>query len=276
MKYSVSIYPSNIAQKLDYNQFNLDSIPDLAKRFPKNLIIRIYGFAGVGKGTISKMLSDSLNIANVESSFILRCVTLIYLDLKLDITNDNTDLVFSKMKVWTDSKSLNFEYNNSPVTAKELKTPEIDKQVPILAQNQYIRDKFDDYLDNLVQSMDKAFIADGRGSHEPYLVKAEKRGQPIIRILLDASDEVKAERYLAAFMAKNPDADKEKQLEILEEFKNTIIVRNNRDAQNIIEKNLGLISADSGLIDTSDFTATEVLEIALNFIDSKLSEIEKN
>jgi len=268
----VSIYPNNIAKKLEYSEYNFDNIEFLKSKLPKNLIIRIYGFAGVGKGTVSKMLSQALDIANVETSFILRCATYIYQDLGLELNNQNTDLVFSKMKVWVDSQSLKFEYKDKPLTSIELKTPQVDQQVPIVAQNQYIRDKFDDYLDNLVKDMQKAFISDGRGSHEPYLVKAEERGQLVIRILLDASDEVKAERYLAAFIAKNPEANKQTQIQVLEEFKNTIIARNNKDAQNIIEKNLGLISSDSGLIDTSNFTTNQVLETALDFINSKLEE----
>lgn len=269
----MSIYPANIAKKLEYQLFNLENITDLRNSLPQNLIIRIYGFAGVGKGTISKMLSDALGVANLESSFILRCATYIYLDLKLELDDDNTDLVFSKMKVWMDDKALNFEYNGISLTAKVLKTPEIDRNVAIFAQNQHIRNKFDDYLDCLVKESKKPFIADGRGSHEPYLVKAEQRGQPIIRILLDASDEVKAERYLASYLIKNPQAKKEEQAKILEEFKNTILVRNDQDAKNIIEKNLGLISTDSGLIDTSDLNPNQVLETSLNFIQKRLIEL---
>lgn len=273
MRYNVSIYPANIAQKLDYQSFDLSKISELKNRLPKNLIVRIYGLAGVGKGTVSKMIGEDLGIANVETSFILRCATYIYLDLKLETTDINTDLVFSRMSVSIDDKALNFVYNNRVITSKELKTPQIDKKVPVLAQNQYLRDKFDDTLDNLVQNLTLPFIADGRGSHEPYLVKAEKRGQPIIRILLDATDEVKAERYLAAFLVKNPDATTEDKLRILEEFKNTIIIRNQQDAKNILEKNLGLISNDSGLLDTSNFSADQVLETSLDFISKKLTEL---
>lgn len=270
----MSFYPSNITPKLEYSSFDLNNVSSLKTRLPKKSIIRIYGLAGVGKGTVSKMLADTLGIANVETSFILRCVTYIYLDLKLELNDTNTDLVFSKMKVWIDDKSLKFEYKDTLLDTKDLKTPQIDKQVPIFAQNQHIRNKFDSYLDTLVQNIELPFIADGRGSHEPYLVKAESRGQKIIRILLDASDEIKAERYLAAFIVKNPAATREQQLLILEEFKNTILVRNTQDVENIIKKNLGLISSDSGFIDTSNFTPAQVLETCLAFIEKKLQEFE--
>jgi cytidylate kinase len=268
----VSVYPKEIGIRLQKSFFDINKIERLKESLPKNSIIRVYGLAGVGKGTLSYSLSDILELPNIESSFILRCATYIYKKLDLETSRQNTDLVFDKMITKIKNKALNFEFKDQEITAKDLKTAFIDKFVPIYAQDLYIREKFDDTLDFITQSMSEPFIADGRGAFEPYLVKAEQRGQLVIRILLDSDDEIKAKRYINGLLTKQNKSSfsKEEEGEILAEFKKTIVLRNQRDVQNIIEKKLGLISDDTGFIDTTQMNPEEVLKTALSFIESKI------
>lgn len=270
-------YPSNIGIKLSKNSFDFKNLEELKKNLPKKAIIRVYGLAGVGKGTLSENLAKILEIPNLESSLILRAATFGYLKLDLELSEQNTQKIFEKIDIKVVDNHLEFYFERQLLSKKQLKSPEIDKNVTNFSSNVFMRQQFDETLDELVQqTFETACVADGRGALEPYLLKAEKSGFRVIRILLDSSDEVKAKRYYENFIKQKKDKDPifveqmEDKEEFLEQFEKTIVQRNNKDIQNILDKNLGLISQDSGLIDTSEFLPQEVLETALDFIQKSL------
>jgi cytidylate kinase len=273
----MSVYPEGVGTHLKKASFSQDQIKNLKSSLPKNLIIRIYGLAGVGKGTVSKMLADTLSIPNLESSLILRCATFIYKKLDLDLTDKNTDLVFEKMDISVDSGKLIFGMEGEAISKPELKSAFVDKNINTYSSNLYVRSKFDEALDDLVQRVfDSACVADGRGSHEPYLVNAEKHGFKVVRILVDADQKIKAERYYQEYLkqekVKNPDFQETEDLKdkVLKEFELAILGRDKKDIKNIEDKGIGLISEDSGILDTSYLTPQECLETALSFISSRL------
>jgi cytidylate kinase len=277
----MSVYPQGIGLYLAKNSFSAENLNVLKSKLDKNLIFRVFGLAGVGKGTLSEMLSETLEIPHIESGLIIRCATFIYQDLKLELTDENTDLVFAKMEILAD-KELSFFYNNQKIAKSELKKPIIDENVTYYSSNLYLRKKFDDALDNLIQNtIQTACVADGRGSAEPYLLNAEDTGKTVIRLLLDTDINIKAERYYQHFVRqeklKNPDykENPEEKNRILTEFQTTILARDQKDIDNIISKNLGLISKDTAVVNTSFMTPQEVLETVLNYIDFRI-EIQKN
>jgi cytidylate kinase len=276
----MSVYPQGIGLYLAKNSFLAENLNVLKSKLDKNLIFRVFGLAGVGKGTLSEMLSETLEIPHIESGLIIRCATFIYQDLKLELTDENTDLVFAKMEILAD-KELSFFYNNQKIAKSELKKPIIDENVTYYSSNLYLRKKFDDALDNLIQNtIQTACVADGRGSAEPYLLNAEDTGKTVIRLLLDTDINIKAERYYQHFVRqeklKNPDykENPEEKNRILTEFQTTILARDQKDIDNIISKNLGLISKDTAVVNTSFMTPQEVLETVLNYIDFRI-EIQK-
>ncbi len=273
----MSVYPNGVGIKLNTAAFSNDQIQALKSKLSKKDLIRIYGLAGVGKGTLSKMISESLAIPNIESSLILRCTTLIYETENLEETDENTDLVFDKMKISTNSTGLTFEVDGRIIAKNDLKNSFVDTYVSHYAQNIHIREKFDNALKDLVENkMTTASIFDGRGSHEPYLVEAEEKGFNVIRILVDCDLKTKADRYVQAIIdtrkVENPtyDPNGSEMEELFEEFQKTVAERDQNDIRNILEKNLGLISADSGLLDTANLTPQEALETALSFIETRV------
>jgi len=273
-----SVYQEGVGINLSYQKFSHTQVKSLKQNLPKNVLIRVYGLAGVGKGTLSKMLAETLEIPNLESSLILRCVTHIYLDKDFDLTETNTDLVFKNFKIEIKNQQLNFTYKSKILPKEILKAPIIDKNITKYSSNLYVRKKFDQSLSNLVQkSLKSAAVADGRGSHEPYLIEAEKNNFLVIRVLLDAKTEIKAERYYENFVkiekAKNPDFQEteSKKQAVLKEFEKNILDRDQKDVQNILDKKIGLISEDTGVIDTSFLTPNQVLETVLNFVQKKIS-----
>jgi cytidylate kinase len=276
-------YPKNIGKKISKKSFSLDKNSNqlnyLKQILSKKTIIRVYGLAGVGKGTLSKNLSDILEIPNLESSMILRAATFGYLKLNLKLNQENTKIVFDKIGIEIVNNNLVFSFENKSLEKKDLKSPIIDKNVTDFSSNEFVREKFDQTLDKIVQEVFKSScVADGRGALEPYLIKSESLGVKVIRILLDSDDETKAQRYYQSFIKSKKDInpnfveDLTHKQEFLEEFEKTVIARNKKDIENILDKKIGLISEDSVLIDTSNLSPTEVLETALYFIQKSLQK----
>ena len=273
----MSIYPENIGIKLTKKTFSKVQIEALKNKLPKNLILRVYGLAGVGKGTLSKMLAQTLEIPNMESSLILRCATFIYENKNLPLNKENTDQVFEDMDIYVENQELKFGLNGAKIEKKDLKTANIDKKVTKYSSDLYVREKFDKALDNLVQRVfDSAVVADGRGAFEPYLLNAQQYGFQVIRILVDADQKVKAKRYYQEYVKNqilaNPDFIETDNLKdkVLKEFEQAILERDKKDVANIEDKKIGLISQDSGILDTSHLTPGEVLETALSFVENQL------
>ena len=272
----MSVYPKNIGIKLTKKSFSEKDIENLKKELPKNLILRVYGLAGVGKGTLSKMLAKTLEIPNMESSLILRCATFIYENKNLPLNKENTDQVFQDMDIYIENQELKFGLNGAKIEKSQLKTANIDKNVTKYSSDLYVREKFDKALDDLVQRVfDSAIVADGRGAFEPYLLNAEKHGFKVIRILVDADQKVKAQRYYQEYIKNqilaDPDFIETEDLKekVLTEFEQAILERDKKDVANIIDKKIGLISEDSGFLDTSNLTPQEALETALEFVNSQ-------
>lgn len=256
--------------------FKIDKITDsrdfsyLKNNFPKKTIIRIYGFAGVGKSTLSKKIAEFLELPYLVTGYIIRAITRLYLDSNLEITENHTDILLKKLEVKLTSNGLIFFINKQEYLPQLLKNSEIDTNITKYAKDPYIRYKFDNILREMIFSSNiTSLITEGRGSHEPYIVELEKKGYNIIRILVDCDLEVKAKRQLYDYRLKNPNEifnEKEK----LDIIKKEIKDRDNKDKQNILEKKLGLISDDSGVLDTANMSEIEMVNSCLYYIENKI------
>jgi cytidylate kinase len=267
----LSPYPNNIGKILNPqpHQFQLD----------KKTIIRIFGLAGAGKGTLAKQLVDYYNIDNLETSYILRSATYIYLQLSLDFNDKNTKQVFEQIEVTFSEKKLHFSWIKSEkekitLSDKELRSNEVQAKVAIFSGNPEFRSqyyyKINYVLNNLI---DCAVILDGRGSNTPYLNQAEADGFRIIRVFLWASESSNYQRYKTAYKIRNnlnnlPWTD-EDEVKCQGEFKTNISDRNIQDYENAVSNNLGLLTPETGIIDTSELTPIQVLQIAVDFIQTQ-------
>jgi cytidylate kinase len=235
--------------------------------------------AGAGKGTLSHGLSRILDIPNLESSFILRALTWVYIDSKLEFNSFNTSKIFSQLEIGVENNSLSFSYNGNILTHKMLKNSEVDKMITKFSSDFDVRNQFYKKINFILNNFFKnTTILDGRGADTPYLRQAEADGFQIIRILLTVNNQVNAERYYQAYVQRSLNLDpnfKENDLHketILADFKQTILERNKKDIQTIEKMGLGLVSEDTGIVDTSQMTAEEVLSTVLKFIDSKITK----
>jgi cytidylate kinase len=269
----MSVYPKNVGNPIIPTSFSLEQTWQLKDSLPKNLIIRIYGLSGVGKGTVSDKLAEVLAIPSLNTGLIWRAITFLALDRGIEPTTTQTQEITDNLTTGLDLDGLNFVYEGKKLTISDLKNNLIDKEVFKFAQNQILRDLFDQILTQIV--LDKGntpIISDGRGSHEPYLVEAEKRGYQIIRILVDCNLEVKTQRYFLQYAKSHPDFhdSPEVHAKLLEQFKKDIFTRDEQDVANIVAKNLGLISEDTAILDNSYLNPEQTLQSALAYIQSRV------
>lgn len=252
----------------------------IKENFPKDVIIRVFGFAGSGKGTLSSSLATILQIPNVESSFIFRGLTYLYLELGLESSFENSQKIFELLTcIPGESGELEVYYKDQKISKEVLKTPVIDQKVATYASVDYNRELYYDKLIVFLQLIQNSCILDGRGANTKYIKVMESLGRKIVRIFLDASDTVKAQRYYSARIAKLMLADsafhegeKERQL-ILEEFKSGIVKRNEQDFATWINLDMGVITPDTVILDTTEMTPEEANQTAIKYIGTKLGLI---
>jgi cytidylate kinase len=258
----LSPFPNGVGQLLDYQPFNSKN----KKQLDTKTIIRIYGVVGAGKGTLANLLVDELDLINLETSNILRAGTWIYENLGLEFNNKNTDQVFEQIEIKLNDQNLEFFWNDERLTKAELRSEIVDQKVSMYSGDPYYRLKYYErinfILDNLIK---KPVILDGRGSNTPYLNNAEESGFKVYRLFLWVNKEKAFERFLAR---KEITLNEENKNELQAEFEKVVIERDLKDYKNILSNNLGTISSDTGIIDTSDLEPNQVLETALNFIYS--------
>jgi cytidylate kinase len=263
----LSPFPNNVGKILNPvpNLFGLET----------NTIVRVFGLAGAGKGTLSKQLVDFYNIANLETSYILRSATWIYKQLGLEFNDTNTTKIFDQIKIEFFDKQLHFTWLNDGVEIKltdnELRSNLVQSSVSILSGNPYFRQKYYDKISFILNNLiDSAVILDGRGSNTPYLNQAESDGFKVIRIFLFATNESNYKRYKSAYQSRNQISkwNELDEMNCRNEFDINIDERNMQDYQNAVDNHMGLITKDTAVIDTSELSPSQVLQIAVEFIQS--------
>jgi cytidylate kinase len=260
-------FPNNIARVLEYKPFDVNKFQlDDHKR-----IIRISGLAGSGKGTVSKKLSQLLDIGHLETSGILRAATWVYMNLELEHINSNTKEVFEQVKVDYINKELQIFWKGELLTNQELRSNIVQESVAVFAGDPYFRTCYYEKVCWLIQNcIHETIILDGRGFNTPYIKLAEKLGFDVLKLFFWVSDEVNYTRYRMAFLQRNnlneSDVRQETEIVIHTEFKKNMIDRNYQDYLNDTKNNLESITPDSLVIDTSNLNPDQVVELIINLI----------
>ena len=267
-----SPFPNNVGTILTNHSFDFYTT-NSKFTLPIKTILRIYGIAGAGKGTLAQKLTNYFGITNLETSYILRSATYIYQTLGLEFNDQSTDEVFDQIIIKLPNKNLQFFWNSKDkvkeLTDLELRSNIVQQNVSIYSGNPYFRAKYYNkinyILNNLISS---AVILDGRGSNTPYLNQAEQDGFNIIRLFLWSNDEVNYNRYKSAYLIRHNltllNTDQEQVCYL--EFQKNIVQRNLQDYDNAVANNMGTLSQDTGIIDSSYLSPDQVFMTALNFI----------
>ena len=265
--------------KLNKAIVSLDEVVEIKSNLPPKLIIHIYGLAGVGKGTLTKNLAKLLNLPLLETSLVYRAITYIYHDLMLSLTPENTDLVFKSLKATLKDQKIMVVYKEKMLSMGDLKNSYIDSHVPAYSADKYIREKTDKFISYLLfEVINGQCITDARGAYPPYLIEAQDIGYKVVKINLYADFEEKVKRmyqeYIKNAKKTNPhfDESSSEATEILTNCRHTLKERDEKDIKTHEKLNIGLVSDDSGIIDTTHLNVDEVIGTSLSYLRKKISE----
>ena len=217
------------------------------------IIIAVDGPAGSGKSSVSREAAIRLGIKYVDSGALYRAITF-HLLKRHGILDKDT-------KCYPDVRSIDVEqvcsseckistYVNGVDVSKEIRDERIAKNIGIVSDDPDIRG----YVNRILRGISEkdSIIMDGRDIGTVVFPDAD------IKIYLDASPDVRAQRRMLEYREMGKQAD-------LEDIKKRIIKRDEEDKSRPLGR---LCRADDAIyIDTSDMNIGEVIEKIVEIIN---------
>ena len=214
-------------------------------------IVAVDGTAGSGKGTITKIIAEKLNLVSIDTGAMYRCVALECINHGIKYTEiekiknvlENINIELKK----DDGNQLVF-LNGENVT-RDIRTPEVDGQVAKFAAIKEVRDKITPIQRKMGENND--IIMEGRDIGTVVFPNAD------VKIYLDASEEVRAKRRYDENVQNGIDTTYE---EVLENVKM-------RDYNDMHKSYGALKKADDAIVvDSTNLSIEEVVEKIKNII----------
>ena len=222
----------------------------------KKIIIAIDGYSSCGKSTLAKQLAAKLNYVFVDSGAMYRAIALYFLRNQIDINNELQ--VSDALK----NISLQFEYNgktgksdillNGENVEKEIREMSISNKVSEVAAIEAVR-LFAVYQQQLMGEK-KAIVMDGRDIGTTVFPNAE------LKIFVTASIDVRVQRRYLELQATQPNIS-------LDEVKENLVMRDHIDSTREISPLKQ--AADAVVLDNTNLTREDQLQIALNWVNER-------
>lgn len=216
------------------------------------LVVALDGPAGSGKGTVTKEVAKKMNLINIDTGAMYRCVTLLIIkqDIKLDELDkiekilNNIDI---KFKVENEKQQV---YLNDEDVTLEIRTQKVNELVSPVSTIKIVRDKLVDLQRKMAESID--VIMEGRDIGTNVFPNAN------LKIYLDATPEERANRRFKQ--------NEEKGIKIpYEEILKNVRYRDYTDSHREIAP---LKQADDAIyIDSTNMTIDEVVEKIIEEIE---------
>lgn len=220
----------------------------------KKPVIAIDGYSSTGKSSISKIIADKLGLIHMDTGALYRGVTWFALQNCLNEEGkiDLNTLFASLDQVHLEFKNTNGTlvlYLNDADISKEIRTHEVSDHVSLVAKQKEVRD----YLLQSQRSIAEkgGVIMDGRDIGTVVLPNAD------YKFFLTASIDERTNRRFLELKGLGIEADKE-------QVKQNLIERDKIDSEREIAP---LKQAeDATVIDNSDLTKEETIELILSYI----------
>lgn len=219
-----------------------------------SFVVAIDGPAGSGKGTITKLVGKELNLINIDTGAMYRCVTLECLRRNIDVTDlSSIEKVLDEIKISfkkEDGKDLVFL--NDENVSKEIRSKEVDNSVAKFAAVKIIRDKVTPMQREMGKNAD--IIMEGRDIGTVVFPDAD------VKIFLDCSVEERANRRYKQNLEKGIESSYE---EILESIKERHRLEIERDVAPFVKAD------DAIYVDSTYLNIDQVCEKIIGIIKEK-------
>ena len=218
----------------------------------RKINIAIDGPASSGKGTVARLVAKELGYSYIDTGVMYRLLTFIIIESKIDVNDDNKikevlcndfDYCVKDNKVF---------YKNVDVTYL-IRNKEVNELVAYIAGKKFVRDTLVEKQKELAKS--KGVVMDGRDITSVVLSDAE------LKIYLDASFEKRVERRYNEEVKKNMKTTLANVREIIEK----------RDYNDIVINKTLVKSEDSVLVDTTNTSVDEAVNVVLNLAKERIS-----
>jgi cytidylate kinase len=226
---------------------------DYHKSFMNRLVIAIDGPSGVGKSTLGKALARRFNYLFIDSGAVYRAIALKSIQTK--IPPDHTQAIAeiaraAQIKLEGDPDHLHVYLDEQDVTGN-IRTAEVTSASSVIAAIPAVREAVVDKLREMADA--GGIVMDGRDIGTKVFPNAQ------VKLFLEASPDVRAERRWKEELEKNCEVDFEKVKAELEE-------RDKRDRERAATP---LVKAeDAILIDTSTLSLEKVIARVLEIVES--------
>lgn len=222
-----------------------------------SFVVAIDGPAGSGKGTITQIIADKLNLECIDTGAMYRCVA-------LEMLNKNIELdELDKIKELLEVIDIKFEDDNKKVilngqdVSKEIRSNEVTNKVSYVSAIKEVRLKLVDLQRKIAAN--KNIIMEGRDITTVVFPNAD------VKIYLDADVEERARRRFKQNQEKNIESTYEDVLQ-------KMIERDENDKN----KEFGAlkIADDAIVIDSTHLTANQVVDKIVKIIKKKQKDIK--
>ncbi len=213
--------------------------------------VAVDGPAGSGKSTVCKLIAAKYGLTYIDTGAMYRSVA--YIGETFGHENIADKASYMEFILSDNGKKIAVKYNNNIYDLTEkIRTPEISKLVPQVAQNKQVRKILVEKQQSFAKESD--VIMDGRDITTVVLPDAE------LKIYLTASAEERATRRYKEYQNKENAPS-------YEEVLNDII---KRDKQDMEREESPLIQADDAVfVDTTGLTLDEVVDKIGSLIQQK-------
>lgn len=219
-----------------------------------SFIVAIDGPAGSGKGTITKLVGQKMNLINIDTGAMYRCVTLECLNQNVKVEEiDKIYKILEKINIeFKKENDKELVYLNGKDVTEKIRSTEINSNVAKYAAIKIVRDKITPLQRKMGASKD--IIMEGRDIGTVVFPNAD------IKIFLDCSIEERAKRRYLQNQEKGIECTYE---EVLNSIKERHKLETERDIAPLIK------AEDAIYIDTTTLTIEEVSNKIIELIKKK-------
>ena len=217
-------------------------------------IVAVDGTAGSGKGTITQIIAQKLNLKTIDTGAMYRCVTLEMLEqgIKLEDTEKIEQILENiKIEFVDDENGKRVILNGKDVTLK-IRSQEVNELVSPVATIKIVREKLADMQRNMAKSID--VIMEGRDIGTNVFPNAD------VKVFLDATPEEREKRRYRQNQENGIEIPFE---EILKNVKERDYIDSHREIAPLTQ------APDAVYIDSTGMTVDEEAEEVMKLIMQK-------